>query len=48
MLIVGEREAQSEQVAVRLRTGQDVGAKPLPEVIQMISEKIATRSAELL
>ncbi|MFN4218800.1 MAG: threonine--tRNA ligase, partial [Candidatus Bipolaricaulia bacterium] len=47
MLIVGEREAQNEQVAVRLRTGQDLGAKPLAEVIQKILEKIATRSVEL-
>jgi threonyl-tRNA synthetase len=47
MLIVGEREAQNEHVAVRLRTGQDVGAKPLAEVIRMISEKIASRSAQL-
>ncbi|MCX8104050.1 MAG: His/Gly/Thr/Pro-type tRNA ligase C-terminal domain-containing protein, partial [Candidatus Bipolaricaulota bacterium] len=47
MLIVGEREAQSDQVAVRLRTGQDLGAKPLAEVVREISEKIARRSAEL-
>jgi len=47
MLIVGEREAQNEQVAVRLRTGQDLGAKPLAEVIRTISERIATRSGEL-
>jgi threonyl-tRNA synthetase len=47
MLIVGEREAQNEHVAVRLRTGQDVGAKPLAEVIRTISEKIASRSAQL-
>lgn len=47
MLIVGEREAQSDQVAVRLRTGKDLGPKPLNEVIQFICEKIATRSLDL-
>ncbi len=47
MLIVGEREAQNAQVAVRLRTGQDLGAKSVAEVVKTISEKIATRSAEL-
>lgn len=47
MLIVGEREAQSDQVAVRLRTGKDLGPRPLAEVIRIICEKIATRSLEL-
>lgn len=47
MLIIGDREAQNEQVAVRLRTEHDLGAKPLTEVIAMISEKIATRSTDL-
>ncbi len=47
MLIVGEREAQNDQAAVRLRTGKDLGPKPLGEVITMIQEKIATRSLEL-
>jgi threonyl-tRNA synthetase len=47
MLIVGDREAEQEQVAIRLRTEQDLGAKPLAETIKMISEKIITRSAEL-
>ena len=47
MLIVGEREAQHDQVAVRLRTGKDLGPKPLGEVLTIIQEKIATRSLEL-
>ena len=47
MLIVGEREAASEHVAVRLRTGQDLGPQPLSEVIARIQDRIATRSLEL-
>jgi threonyl-tRNA synthetase len=47
LLIVGEREAASEHVAVRLRTGQDLGPQPLSEVIARIQDRIATRSLEL-
>jgi threonyl-tRNA synthetase len=31
MLIVGDKEAQNDQVSVRLRTGEDLGAQPLDE-----------------
>ncbi len=47
LLIVGEREAASEKVALRLRTGQDLGPQPLSEVIARIQDRIATRSLEL-
>ena len=36
MLVVGDKEVQANAVAVRLRNNQDLGAKPVPEVIAMI------------
>ena len=36
MLIVGDREAEQEAVAVRLRSGEDRGALPLDQVEAMI------------
>ena len=44
MLVVGDREVESEQVAVRLRSGEDLKGKPVDEFIAMahkaIEEKI--------
>jgi threonyl-tRNA synthetase len=47
MLVAGDREEQAEQVAVRLRSGEDRGAQPLDAFIQAITKKIASRSSEL-
>ncbi|MCI2429572.1 threonine--tRNA ligase [Candidatus Acetothermia bacterium] len=47
MLVVGEREAQNEQVAVRLRNERDLGAQPLTKIIDMIAKKIASRDPSL-
>ena len=44
MLIVGPRERDAGAVAVRLRSEEDLGAKPLAEAIALIQEKIATRA----
>jgi len=38
MLIVGDREEAEGQVALRLRTEQDLGPKPLEEFIAMVKE----------
>jgi threonyl-tRNA synthetase len=35
MLVVGKREAEANAVAVRLRSGQDLGAMPLPDFIAL-------------
>lgn len=40
MLIVGKREAKEEQVSLRLRNMEDLGPRPLAEVITMIKNKI--------
>ncbi|MGQ9477669.1 MAG: threonine--tRNA ligase [Candidatus Bipolaricaulia bacterium] len=44
MLVVGDREEQEGQVALRLRTGEDLGPKPLEEFISFIQEKVAARA----
>src|SRR5579871_1190867 len=44
MLVVGDREAQAGQVAVRLRKGGNKGAKPLADVIAEIRGLIDSKS----
>jgi threonyl-tRNA synthetase len=36
MLIVGDREIEAEAVGVRLRSGEDLGALSLPDIINRI------------
>ena len=43
MLIVGDREAEQEAVAVRLRSGEDRGALPLDQAEAMILGAVDTR-----
>jgi threonyl-tRNA synthetase len=47
MLIVGDREAESEQVSVRLRNGENLGSKDLAEVSDKINEIRLTKSLNL-
>ena len=44
MLVIGDREASDASVAVRLRSGENLGAKPVAEVITMIKEAVANRT----
>jgi len=46
MLVLGDREAQSGQVAVRNRRHGDLGAKPLPEFLERTLQLIQERSGE--
>jgi len=46
-LVVGKREVESRQVAVRLRTNENLGPMPLDEFKSMIQRIISTRSQEL-
>jgi threonyl-tRNA synthetase len=48
MLVVGAREEEAGQVALRLRTGEDLGAVSVGEVAQRISELVRSRSRELV
>jgi threonyl-tRNA synthetase len=43
MLVVGEREAAEGKVAVRLRSGKDLGAMPLETFIARIKKEAETR-----
>jgi threonyl-tRNA synthetase len=47
MLVVGDKEAASDAVSVRLRTNVDLKAMPLAQFIERISEIIKTKSREL-
>ena len=43
MLVIGDREAAEGTVAVRSRTGGDLGARPLDEFARTASEEVASR-----
>jgi len=47
MLIVGDREVQNNEVSVRLRTGEDLKAKPVMEVLNKIESIYLTKSLNL-
>jgi threonyl-tRNA synthetase len=47
MLVVGDKEAAADAVAVRLRTNENLGATPLEDFIQRITEIVQTKSREL-
>lgn len=47
MLVIGKREAEAGQVAVRLRAGDDLGAIPVEQFRAMATAVIATRSLSL-
>jgi threonyl-tRNA synthetase len=44
MLVIGDREAQAGQVAVRHRKHGDQGAKPLDEFVAAIKAQIASKA----
>ena len=47
MLVIGKREAEAGAVAIRLRTGDDLGAVPVVEAIALMRNLIDNRSLEL-
>ncbi len=47
MLVCGGREAAQGVVAVRLRTGQDLGPQPVAAVVDRVREAVASRGAAL-
>ena len=40
MLVVGKREEAADTVAVRLRSGEDLGAIPLADFIDRVKEDV--------
>ena len=47
MLVVGDKEQDSQTVSVRLRTNENLGATPLDTFIAHITDMIKTKSKEL-
>ena len=47
LLIVGDRDMEDGTVSVRLRTDEDLGAMPLDQFSQMVSELAKTHSMDL-
>nr|CAA6801878.1 MAG: Threonyl-tRNA synthetase (EC [uncultured Thiotrichaceae bacterium] len=45
LLVVGDREMETESVAVRTRSGQDLGVMPLAELQQRLTNEIANRGS---
>lgn len=48
MLVIGAREAEADSVAVRLRTGEDLGAKTIQEFLDLVNPVIETKSLDLV
>lgn len=48
LLVVGDREVETQSVAVRTRSGKDLGILPLAEVQQRLNGEIAARGLSLL
>jgi threonyl-tRNA synthetase len=47
MLVVGDREAEQQAAAVRLRSGENLGALPVAQVVERISRESQERATEL-
>ena len=43
MLVVGDKEVEAETVAVRLRTNENLGPKPVEEFIRLAQEAVADK-----
>ena len=44
MLVVGDREAEAEAAAVRLRSGENLGATPVSEIVSLILAEVESKS----
>ncbi|MCH9009493.1 MAG: hypothetical protein IIC21_02565, partial [Chloroflexi bacterium] len=44
MLVVGDREIEAGAVAVRLRSGENLGAMPISDLQERILEEVASKS----
>ncbi|MBC8075636.1 MAG: threonine--tRNA ligase [Chloroflexales bacterium] len=44
MLIIGDKELAADAVAVRLRSGEDLGAVPVSSIIERLRQEVATRA----
>jgi threonyl-tRNA synthetase len=46
MLVVGDREAEAQAAAVRVRGGGDMGARPVDEIISLLVEQRDSKALE--
>jgi threonyl-tRNA synthetase len=44
MLVVGDREAEANAAAVRLRSGEDLKARPVEEIVHRMSQEVSQRT----
>ena len=47
MLVMGKREAEAGAVAVRLRSGEDLGAMPVADFLEFVLPVVETKSLSL-
>ena len=47
MLVIGDKEASNSKVAVRLRSGQDLGAMELNRFIEMVQLAVNKRAQNI-
>ena len=43
MLVIGDREMEAGEVAVRLRSGQDLGSQPVSDFVLMVQDAVAAK-----
>jgi threonyl-tRNA synthetase len=48
VLVIGDKEMAANAVAVRLRSGEDLGAKPIAEFEAMLEQVVKSRSLKLV
>jgi threonyl-tRNA synthetase len=48
ILVIGDKEMAANSVAVRLRTGEDLGAKPVPEFLALLEQVVCSRTQKLV
>jgi threonyl-tRNA synthetase len=48
ILVIGDKEVEAQAVAVRLRDGTDLGAKPWSEFLAMLEQVVRSRTLQLI
>jgi threonyl-tRNA synthetase len=48
ILVIGDKEMAADAAAVRLRTGEDLGAKPVAEFVEMLEKVVKSRTLKLV
>jgi threonyl-tRNA synthetase len=47
MLVIGDKEQDAGQVAVRLRNNQNLGPMPVADFLARVQEKVHTKDKEI-